>query len=48
MRPVVATLIVLALGLVTAAQGPASYDKDLNKLQGSWKRAAAETDGKKV
>ncbi len=48
MRPVVATLIVLALGLVTAAQGPASSDKDLNKLQGSWKRAAAETDGKKV
>ena len=48
MRPVVATLVVLVLGLVSAAQGPANAKKDLDKLQGTWKRTAAEMDGKKV
>ncbi len=48
MRPVVATLIVLALGLVSAAQDSAKANKDLDRLQGTWKRASGEMNGKKV
>lgn len=48
MRALVAMFIVLMLGLVSAAQDSAQANKDLDRLQGTWKRASGEMDGKKM